>query len=74
MSTARHEITTVRDLMFALKGVDPATPIIALGHEPGSPWARMPAVAIELDWAGSPDKAHMIRIGTENREDIDDGR
>lgn len=69
MSTARHTLVTVRDLLFALKGVDPATPVIALGPEPGTPWACMPDVVIELDWAGKPADAHLVRIGPDHEED-----
>ena len=73
MSIVRHEITTVRDLMFVLKGVAPGTPIISLWKEPGTPWDATPPVAIELIWAGSPDKAHAVRIGPDVEED-DDGQ
>lgn len=73
MSSILHEITSVRGLLFWLRGVDPGTPIRSLSDGSAS-------VTLELVWAGKPSNAHMVRIGQESEkddgdaEDEDDGR
>lgn len=61
MSTTTYEISTVRDLQFALKGVAPGTQV-DWADAVGDLWPTDQLV-IELTWAGKPENAHFIRIG-----------
>ena len=66
MSKTTQNVACVADLLYALKGLDPTTPIRELAEDDRD-------VLIELTWAGSPDRAHLVRIGVDDEEDDDFG-
>lgn len=74
MSTARHTLVTVRDLLFALKGVDPATPVIALDlatldEMPLADLARFKELLHH--WHALAERAHRERLAASRDEETE---